>query len=186
MTYTVAVIVGSLRKASINRKLAEALQSLASDRLDFKYVAVGDLPFYNEDLWADPPVAVTRMKEQVEAADGVLIVSPEYNRFAPGMIFNAFDWGSRPYGKSCWKGKPVAICGATPGSTGTAAAQQHLRSAALNLSMIPMILPELYVTWSNDRFADDGTIKSDDTRKMLKSFVDSFADWIAAHGLGTG
>lgn len=182
MPKTVAVLVGSLRAASIHGKLAKSLQELASGRLVFDPLDLGGLPHYNDDLWSDPPASVTRMKAQVEAADGVLILSPEYNRGLPGLVANAFDWGSRPYGKSVWTGKPAAIAGATTGATGTAAGQQHARLAALNLGMVPMIQPEIYITWTAERFAEDGSIRSDDTRKLLQGFVDSFADWIDRHG----
>lgn len=182
MTKTVAVLVGSLREGSINRKLAKILETLAEGKLTFDYTDLGALPLYNEDLWADPPKAVLDLKATVAAADGILILAPEYNRTFPGVLANAFDWASRPYGKSAWTGKPAAFGGATLGSTGTAGAQQHVRLAVSNLRMIAMLAPELYIAWSPERFAEDGTVKSDDTRKVLQSFVDSFADWIEQIG----
>ena len=182
MSKTVAVLVGSLREGSLNRMLAQQLEKLAEGKLTFNFVPLHDLPFYNEDLWQDAPAPVTRMKQQIDAADGVLIVSPEYNRGYPGLLGTAFDWGSRPVGKSSWIGKPVAITGVTKGAVGTAAGQQHLRLAAVNLGMVPMHLPESYVTWNDERFGPDGTIVNDMTRKLLQAFIDSFAEWIDRHG----
>ncbi|AXC50125.1 NAD(P)H-dependent oxidoreductase [Paracoccus suum] len=182
MPKNVAVLVGSLRSGSINRKLAHALEGLGGDKLTFENVEIGDLPLYNEDLWAEVPAPVTRMKRQIEAADGVLIVSPEYNRGYPGILANTFDWGSRPSGQSSFTRKPVGIIGATGGATGTAAGQQHLRLAAVNLGMIVMHAPEMYITWNSERFGPDGEIKSDDTRKLLQGFVDAFAAFVDKHG----
>lgn len=177
MTKSVAVLVASLREGSINRKLAHQLEKLAEGRLRFDYVDL-NLPLYDEDLWADTPALVLRLKQQVAAADGVLILSPEYNRTYPGVLANAFDWGSRPYGQGVWAGKPVAFGGATMGSTGTAAAQQHVRTAVSNLRMLPMPAAELYIAWTKDRFDEAGTVIADDTRKVMKDFVDGFATWI--------
>src|SRR4051812_33764640 len=111
---TVAVLVGSLRRASINRKFAESLGKLAADRLEFHIVEIGDLPLYNDDLWENPPQSVLRLKREVEAADAVLFVTPEYNRYFSPAIKNAIDWGTRPWGKNSWAGKPSAVVGATP------------------------------------------------------------------------
>ena len=182
MTATVAVLVGSLRKASLNRKFAHALERIAGERMKFDYVDLADLPHYDDDLWADTPAAVSALKQKIDACDGVLIVTPEYNRFFPGIIKDALDWGSKPKGQNNWSGKPCAVTGVTPGSTGTAVAQSHTRLAALSVNMIVQHFPELYVQWKDDRFAEDGTIKDDDTRALLEEFVSAFAQWIERHG----
>ena len=182
MPRTVALITGSLREGSLNRKLAHQIETLANGKLVMEHIAIGDLPLYNDDLWADPPAPVTRFKQQMEKVDAVLVISPEYNRTYPGIIANAFDWGSRPIVDSSWRGKPAAIGGATKGAVGTAAGQQHLRLAMVSLAMVVMHTPELYVTWNDERFAEDGTIRSDATRKLLQGFVDAFAAWIEKHG----
>src|SRR4029453_18463879 len=124
----IAVIVGSLRRDSINRKLAEALAKLAGPKLEFTYVRIDDLPLFNQDLEPNPPAAVTRIKGQIESADGVLVVTPEYNRSIPGVLKNAIDWASRPYGKNSFNGKPTAAIGASGGAIGTAAGPPHLRT----------------------------------------------------------
>lgn len=177
MPHSVAVIVGSLRKASINRQLATALAGLAKGRLDFNLVEIGDLPLYNDDLWQDArgPAPVERLKHQIEAADAVLLVTPEYNRAVPGVLGNALDWGSRPSGKSSWSGKPAACCGASPGAIGTAAAQIHLKAQMVTLGMVPMGHPEFYLTFKPDQFAADGSVSDEGTRKFLQGFVNAFA-----------
>ena len=113
--HTVAVIVGSLRRESINLRFAKALAKLAEPTLAFRLVELGDVPLYNEDLWAHPPEGVTRLKRELEAADAVLFVTPEYNRGVPALVKNVIDWGSRPYGKNSWASKPGAIVGTSPG-----------------------------------------------------------------------
>ncbi len=176
MSKTVAVFVGSLRKGSINRQYARVLERLAGDRLAFRFVEIGDLPLYNDDLWQEGtgPDAVMRMKAQVEACDAVLIVTPEYNRNVPGLLTNALDWCSRPYGNSSLMGKPSACTGASPGAIGTAAAQTHLKAAMDALGLCAMGFPEVYLQWKPDDY-DDATCKNDATRTFLQGFVDAFA-----------
>lgn len=181
MTKTVAVLVGSIRKGSLNRKLAQALEKLAEGKLKFDHVRIDDLPFYNEDLWQDTPAAVSRFKAQVAAADAILIVSPEYNRTYPGILANAFEWGSRPSGKSVWARKPAAVTGTSPGAIGSAVGQAHLRGAVLNLATVPMHAPEAYIQWKPENFADDGSITDESTRNFLQAYVDAFAKWIDKH-----
>lgn len=182
MTKTVAVLIGSLRKDSINRKYAKVLEKLGGDHFKFVDINIGDVPHYNEDLWDNPPEAVTRMKEQVAGADAVLIISPEYNRSYPAVIKNALDWGTRPYGKNVWLGKPCAITGTSTGAAGTAVGQAHLRLDAVNCSMIVMHAPEAYIRWNDDSFGDDGTLKDDGTKEFLGKFLKSFNTFIAKHG----
>ena len=179
---TVAVIVGSLRRDSINRKFAESLALLAEGRLNFKFVEIGDLPLYNEDLWASPPESVLRMKREVEAADAVLFVTPEYNRYFSPAIKNAIDWGTRPWGQNSWAGKPAAVIGATPGATGASAGQNSLKALLSVVDTVLMGQPEVYFTYKPELFDGDGNIVSDETRAFLNSWVDRFTAWIARTG----
>lgn len=178
MTKTIAVLIGSLRKDSINRKFAKVLEKLGADQFKFVELNLGDLPHYNDDLWANPPKSVTEMKEQVAAADAVLIVSPEYNRSFPGLIKNALDWGTRPYGKNVWSEKPCAVTGTAGGAIGTAVGQAHLRLAAMNCNMIVMHQPEVYLTWSDEVFAADGEVTNESTKEFLQKFLKSFNSFI--------
>ncbi len=173
----VAVIVGSLRRESINRTLAEALSAIAGPRLDLELVEVGDLPLYNEDLWADPPAAVLDFKEALSRANAVLFVTPEYNRYFTPAIKNAVDWGTRPRGQNAWLGKPAAICGASPGPIGTAAAQASLRGLLVTCGMVVMGIPELMLTFDASAFAD-GAHREGPLRERLDAWIGSFADWI--------
>lgn len=177
-TVNVAVIVGSLRRESINRQLAQALTKLEAPGCHFNFVDLGDLPHYNNDLWPDAPAAVTRLKRDIEEADAVLFVTPEYNRGIPGLVKDVVDWGSRPYGKNSWNGKPAAVIGATPGKLGTAVAQSQLRAILLVLNMAVMGQPEAYIQLTPGLIDDDLNITDDNTRRFLKGFLRSFADWI--------
>lgn len=181
MPHTVAVLVGSLRSGSINHRLARTLERLADGKLTFDYAPVGDLPLYNDDLWQDGqgPEPVMRLKSVIDGADGVLFVTPEYNRSVPGLLVNACDWASRPWGQSSLEGKPAAAIGASPGAIGTAMAQSHLRSNMLGLGMLPVARPEAFVQWRPEHYADDNTVTDDATRGFLESFINSFAAHIA-------
>lgn len=177
MTRTVAVLVGSLRSQSINRIVAKAMAKVAQDRLTFDFVEIGDLPLYNDDLWHDGkgPEPVERMRAQVAAADGVLLVTPEYNRTVPGVLVNALDWGSRPYGRSVWSGKPAGCCGAAGGAIGTAAAQLDLKAQMVSLGMVVMGQPEFYLKFEAEKFAEDGTVTDDSLHGFLKTYTDALA-----------
>ena len=175
---TVAVLVGSLRRDSLNLKLAKALAFLAAGKLDMTIVEIGGLPLYNEDLWAEPPETVLAFKAAIAAADAVLIVMPEYNRAMPAAIKNALDWGSRPMGESVWPGKKAALAGASPGAVGTAVAQASLRTTLVTLGLHLMGQPELYLTVKDDTFAPDGSIGNEKTAKFLGGFVDKFTAWV--------
>ncbi|MCO6049577.1 NAD(P)H-dependent oxidoreductase [Mesorhizobium sp. RP14(2022)] len=175
---TVAVLVGSLRRESINRKFAESLGKLAADRLDFKLIEIGDLPLYNDDLWANPPQSVLRMKSEVEAADAVLFVTPEYNRYFTPALKNAIDWGTRPWGKNSWAAKPAALTGATPGATGTAAGQNSLKGLLNVVDTVLMGQPEVYFTYKPELFDADNNVVDPSTRDFLNGWVDRFAKWI--------
>ncbi|UYC13778.1 NADPH-dependent FMN reductase [Xanthomonas sp. CFBP 8445] len=176
--YRIAVFVGSLRKESFNRRLAHALERLAGDRARFEYVEIGDLPLYNQDHDHDYPEQGRRLKTQVSGADAVLFVTPEYNRSIPGVLKNAIDLGSRPYGESAFAGKPAAVCGTSPGAIGSALAQQHLRNVLAYLDMPVLGQPEIFLQFKDGLIAEDGTIDDERTRKFLAGFVDKFIAWI--------
>jgi chromate reductase, NAD(P)H dehydrogenase (quinone) len=174
----IAVIVGSNRKGSINRKLAQALVKLGAGAFDPSFVRIDDLPMYNPDLEADLPAEVARMKNELAGADGVVIVTPEHDRSMPAVLKNAIDWGARPYGRNSWDGKPVFITGTTPGAIGTALAQAHLRAVMAGLGMI-VLGGEAYVTFKPDLIDDEDYVRDDATRKFLQGFVDRFATLVA-------
>ena len=167
----IAVIVGSLRKASLNRHLAERLEALLPSGVTFKYVSV-DLPLFNQDIENNAPQSVKDAKAIVDESDGVLIVTPEYNRSLSGVLKNAIDWLSRPYGQNSWKGKPVASAGVSGGSLGTAPAQQHLRSIMVYLEAIIMGQPEMYVV-NGHSFHEDGSL-TEKSQVYFQSFIDAF------------
>lgn len=177
--HKVAVIVGSLRRESINLKLAKALIKLGQHRLDCHLVKLDDVPMYNDDYWADPPASVTRLKADIAAADGVLFVTPEYNRSVPALVKNTVDWGSRPRGQNSWAGKPVSIVGASQGAIGTAVAQAQLRNSLLILGVILMGQPEMYLTYKPGLIDGDFKITDDSTVKFMTGFLEKFAVWIA-------
>ena len=176
--YRVAVFVGSTRPTSSNLKLAKALEKLAAGRLAFDYIEIGNLPFYDDALWNDPPAEVIRLKREIAAADAVLFVTPEYNRSIPGILKNAIDWPSRPYGDGVWSGKPAAIAGATGGVSGTAAAQAHLRSILPVLGLALMGAPEIYFQSRPGAIDDDGNVTDERIRTNLGIWVERFTDWI--------
>lgn len=176
--YTIAVIVGSLRKDSINKKLARALEKLGNDIFTFKTVDISGIPPYNQDLENDAPAAVRQMKEAVATADAVLFVTPEYNRSIPGVLKNVLDWGSRPYGQNIWSGKPAAMAGCSAGAVGTAVAQAHLRSVLGFLGMALTVQPEVYFHDTPGLVAEDGTVENERTAKFLRGFLSSFSAWI--------
>jgi len=176
--YTIAVVAGSLRKASINKKLARALEKTGSDLFTFTHVDISSLPLYNQDLDEDVPAPVRAMKKAVAAADAVLFVTPEYNRSIPGVLKNALDWGSRPYGENVWAAKPAAMAGSSGGAVGTAVAQSHLRSVLGFLGMRLTVQPELYFQDKPGLLEDDGTVADERTRQYLRAFLASFSEWI--------
>lgn len=174
---TVAVLVGSLRRDSLNRQFAKSLGKLAQDRLQFQFVDI-DLPLYNEDLWESPPAAVLGMKREVEAADGVLFVTPEYNRYFSPAIKNAVDWGTRPWGQNSWAGKPVAIIGTSPSALGAAVAQNSLKGLLTVVDMVLMGQPEVYVTYKPELFDSADNIADDTLKTFLNGWIDQFSAWI--------
>lgn len=180
--HQVAVIVGSLRRESINLRFAKALAALAEPTLQFQLVDLADVPLYNEDLWQQPPESVLRVKREVAAADAVLFVTPEYNRSIPAVVKNVVDWGSRPYGQNSWAGKPGAIVGTSPGAIGTAVAQAQLRSILVGCGVNLLGQPEVYFQTKPGAIADDHSIGDDKTRQFLAGFIAKFAAHID-HGV---
>lgn len=178
--YTIAVVVGSLRKDSFNRKLANALGRLAPAEFVFKQVEIGDLPLYNQDDDANPAASVVRLKQAIKSADGLLFVTPEYNRSMPGVLKNALDHASRPYGQSVWAGKPGAVVGITIGTSGTALAQQHLRNVLAYLDVATMGQPEIFLQNKEGFFDADGNI-GPESRDFLQGWMDRFVAWIKRH-----
>jgi chromate reductase len=184
MPRNVAIIVGSLRAQSFSRKLANALVPLARPALDMKIVEIGDLQLYNEDIEKDPPQAWKSFRDAVRPMDGVLFVTPEYNRSVPGCLKNAIDVGSRPYGSSVWSGKPAAIISNPPGAIGGFGANHHLRQSLVFLDMPVMQQPEAYISGANKLVGDDGKITDGSKREFLTKFMQSFGDWIGKTAKG--
>lgn len=178
---TVAVIVGSVRKGSLSRKLAEALARIAPADLKLQIAEIGDLPYYDDDE-ANAPASWLRLRDEVRAADGVLFITPEYNRSVSGVLKNAVDVGSRPWGKAVWSGKPTAIISQSPGAIGGFGANHHLRQslAALNVPVLPG--PEAYLSASHQIVGDDGEIAKPETKAFLEGLLTAFSAWIDKHG----
>ncbi|MGC9561669.1 NADPH-dependent FMN reductase [Brachymonas sp. M4Q-1] len=174
----IAVIVGSLRKDSINRKLAQALATLAPADFTLKIVEIGDLPLYSQDDDAQQAASVLRMKAEIAAAQGVIFVTPEYNRSIPGVLKNALDHGSRPYGQSVWGGKPAGVLGASPGAIGTALAQQHLRNVLAFLNMPTLAQPEVFLHVDDSTFSPEGGFTTDRTRAFIQTWMDAYTAWV--------
>ncbi|MEA2926998.1 MAG: hypothetical protein QOG74_1624 [Alphaproteobacteria bacterium] len=180
-TYNVAVFVGSLRRESVNRKVANALIELAPASLKLGFVEIGALPLYNQDEDANPPAPWVAFRAQVKAADAVLFVTPEYNRSVPAALKNALDVGSRPYGQSAWNGKPGAVVSAAPGAIGGFGANHHLRQSLVFLNVPAMQQPEAYIGGADKLFGPDGKVTNPATREFLQKFTQAFADWVAAN-----
>jgi chromate reductase, NAD(P)H dehydrogenase (quinone) len=180
MARDVAVIVGSLRRESFNRKMARALQELAPESLRLEIVEIGELPLYDQDGDDDgnPPAAWTAFRERVRPADAVLFVTPEYNRSIPAPLKNALDVGSRPYGQSVWEGKPAAVVSVSPGAYGGFGANHHLRQSFVFLNVAAMQQPEAYIGGAADLFDAAGRLTSDRTREYMRKFMVAFAAWI--------
>lgn len=178
----VAVLLGSLSEKSINKTLTKALEKLAHGRLQFDVLDIGSLPFYNNDLWDNPPASVIDLKNRVESADAVLIVMPEFNRSFPAVIKNALDWASRPYGSNSWNGKPLAIAGASPGGIGTAAGQNQLRATLPLYGFVVMGQPEVYFQFTPGIIDEHFDVTNEQSRGFLAGFVDKYVEWIDRHG----
>ena len=179
--HDVAVLVGSLRKDSINRKVANALSEVAPTGLRLSTVEIGHLPIYNQDGDEHPGAEWTAFRERIRAADAVLFVTPEHNRSVPAALKNALDVGSRPYGKSAWSGKPGAVVSASPGGIGGFGANHHLRQSLVFLNVPAMAQPEADIGGADKLFDASGKLINDGTRKFLQSFMQAYAAWITAN-----
>lgn len=176
----VVVLVGSLRKESLNRKVAKALMALAPPELTLEIVEIGDLPFYSEDLDTDtPPSTWVSFRKRVARADAVIFVTPEYNRSVPAVLKNALDVGSRPYGKSAWDAKPGAVVSVSPGALAAFGANHHLRQSLVFLNVFAMQQPEAYIGGAAELFNEKGELVSERSEKYLKNFIQAFAAWTA-------
>ncbi|MFL6690436.1 MAG: NADPH-dependent FMN reductase [Alphaproteobacteria bacterium] len=178
MARYVAVVVGSLRKGSFNRMTAQALMELAPDSLKLEIEEIRDLPLYDQDLDVSPPAEWVAFKERIARADAVLFITPEYNRSVPGVLKNAIDVASRPYGQSAWNGKPAGVISVSPGAIGGFGANHHLRQSLVFLNMPAMQQPEAYIGNCAALFDKQGKLTNEGTRKFLKGFLDAFAAWI--------
>jgi len=176
--HKVAVLVGSLSKASFNRKMSRALIAVAPPSLELSYVEIGDLPLYTPDFEADPPAAVRAFREKISQCDALLFVTPEYNRSVPGGLKNAIDVGSRPFGKSVWGGKPAAVVSVSPGAIGGFGANHHLRQSFVFLDIPAMPTPEAYIGGAAKLFDEQGMLTNESTREFITKFMHSFAAWV--------
>ena len=178
--YRIAVVVGSLRKDSFNRKLASAIVKLAPSEFSFKQVQIDDLPLYNQDDDTNQAESVKRLKDEIAASQGLLFVTPEYNRSMPGVLKNAIDNASRPYGQSAWAGKPAGVLGASVGAIGTAMAQQHLRNVLAYLDVPTLCQPEAFIHAKDGLFDENGNIGAD-SKKFLQNWMDQYVAWVKKH-----
>ena len=178
--FQIAVVVGSLRKDSFNRKLAEAIIKLAPPEFTFKHVQIGNLPLYNQDDDENQAKSVKQLKKDIEGAQGLLFVTPEYNRSIPGVLKNAIDHASRPPGQNSWAGKPAGVLGASIGVLGTAMAQQHLRNILAFLGIPTLGQPEAYVHVTDDLFDDDGNI-GEASRQFMQNWMNEYVAWVKRH-----
>ncbi len=180
ITYQIAVVVGSLRRESFNRKLASALVKLAPSEFSFAQLQIDDLPLYNQDEDGNQVGAVDRLKREIRAAQGLLFVTPEYNRSIPGVLKNAIDHASRPYGKNAWGGKPAGVLGVSVGAIGTAMGQQHLRNILAYLDVPTLGQPEAFIHAKDGLFDKAGDI-GPDSRQFLQTWMDRYVAWVKQH-----
>lgn len=178
--YQIAVIVGSLRRDSFNRKLATALTRLGPQDFSFKQLEIGDLPLYNQDQDGDQAAPVKRLKSDLAASQGLLFVTPEYNRSMPGVLKNAIDNASRPYGQNAWAGKPAGVIGTSIGAVGTALAQQHLRNVLAYLDVPTLAQPEAFIHAKDGLFDDAGNIGAG-SKEFLQNWMDRYVAWVKKH-----
>jgi len=179
MTHKVAILIGSLRKESFNRKVANAVQALKPAGLQFEEVPIGDLPFYNEDLeTSSPPPQWTAFRQRIKAVDAVLFFTPEYNRSVPAVLKNAIDVGSRPYGQSVFDGKPAGVISVSIGGISGFGANHHLRQSLVFLNMPALQQPEVYIGSAHGLFDESGKLKNESTQQLLKLYVEAFEKWV--------
>ena len=176
--FDIAVLVGSLRKESLNLKIAHALSALAPQSLTLEIVEIGQLPLYNQDEDANPPPSWIAFRERIAKADGALFVTPEHNRSVPAALKNAIDVGSRPYGKNVWNGKPGAVISASPGAIGGFGANHHLRQSLVFLNVPTLQQPEAYIGGADKLFDGEGKLVNPATRDYLGKFLAAFAGWV--------
>jgi chromate reductase, NAD(P)H dehydrogenase (quinone) len=176
--YRIAIVIGSLRRDSYNRQLANAIIKLAPPEFSFQELQINDLPLYNQDDDANQAKPVKRLKSEIGAAHGVVFVTPEYNRSIPGVLKNAIDHASRPYGESAWKGKPAGVLGASIGAAGTSMAQQHLRNMLAYLDMPTLGQPEMFVFVEDGYFDQNGEIAKPENRRYFQRWMDAYAEWV--------
>ncbi len=177
--FDVAVLVGSLRKESFNLKIAKAAMQLAPPSLKLRLVDLSHLPMYNQDYDEASPAEFVRFRDEIRAADALLFLTPEYNRSMPGVLKNALDVGSRPYGQSVWNGKPSAVISSSMGGIGGFGANHHLRQSLAFLNTPMMLQPEAYIGGAHQLFDEAGTLQKAETREFLERFLASFANWVA-------
>lgn len=175
----IGVVIGSLRKDSLNRKMAKNLIAMAPDSLSFRIIEIKDLSLYDQDLDENPPAAWTEFRSQLGQCDGFLFVTPEYNRSVPGVLKNAVDIGSRPNGQNSWNAKPGAVISVSPGAAGGVSGSNHLRQTLMALNVHTMAQPEAYIGSAGNLFGTEGEIINEGTKKFVKTFIDSFAEWVA-------
>lgn len=180
---TVGVMVGSLRKDSINKLLAKALEKIGEPQFNFTRIEIGEIPHYNADLESENLAPVVAMRETMHACDALLFVTPEFNRSVPGVLKNAIDWASRPLFKNSFAGKYGAVIGASPGALGTAIAQQHLRNMLTPLELSLMGQPEAYVSLKAGMITEDGTVNDSIMKEMLENYIEKFALWVTGPGV---
>ncbi len=186
-TRKIAVLVGSLRKDSFSGGIAKALAAIAPEELKLEVLPIGDMPFYNQDLeTADAPAPWQAFRAGIRAADGLLFITPEYNRSVPAALKNAIDVGSRPYGQSIWNGKPALVVSQSPGLIGGFGANHHLRQSLMCLNVATMPAPEVYLSQSSKLLDADGAFASADTQKFLAGVLATFSAWIDRHSPQTG
>ncbi|RPF28348.1 NADPH-dependent FMN reductase [Georgenia muralis] len=178
MAFTIGYFVGSLATGSINRTLSKALIRLAPEELEFTEIPIKDLPLYSYDYDADFPPEGRALKEAIEASDGILFVSPEYNRSIPGALKNAIDWGSRPWGTNSFARKPTGIIGASPGGIGTAVMQSSMRSVLSFLDAPQLNAPEAYITFKPEVFGDDGEVTDESTAQFLRHYMEEYSAFV--------
>lgn len=176
--YQIGIIVGSLRRDSLNRKLARAILKLAPSEFSFKFIEIGNLPLYNQDEDAKPAESVKQLKSDIQASHGLIFVTAEYNRSIPGVLKNAIDHASRPYGQSAWTGKPAGVLGASVGTIGTAAAQQHLRTILAYLDIPTLGQPEAFIHVKDGMFDEGDNIINAATKQFLQGWMDRYVTWV--------
>jgi len=179
----IGVLVGSLRKESFSLKTAKALMLLAPDGLVFEIIEIGGLPIYNQDLEEAPPAAWTDFRDRLKTLDGILFVTPEYNRSVPAVLKNAIDVGSRPYGKNIWDGKPGAVVSVSPGALGAFGANHHLRQSLVFINVLTMAQPEAYIGGAAKLFDERSNLINESTREFLKKFMAAFVEWVARYSV---